>query len=79
MGVQKLADWGRLLMAMEIRAARKYWHIPSSSTTYPEPFKSNKVGAACTSWCGHTARAQDHFAFGRLLLANVPPPLLVPS
>jgi hypothetical protein len=46
MGKTRLEKWGRLLMAMEIRAALKYYHITAVSTTFPEPFKSNKVRSA---------------------------------
>eukprot|EP00633_Aureoumbra_lagunensis_P004230 CAMPEP_0197312784 /NCGR_PEP_ID=MMETSP0891-20130614/23462_1 /TAXON_ID=44058 ORGANISM="Aureoumbra lagunensis, Strain CCMP1510" /NCGR_SAMPLE_ID=MMETSP0891 /ASSEMBLY_ACC=CAM_ASM_000534 /LENGTH=865 /DNA_ID=CAMNT_0042800209 /DNA_START=199 /DNA_END=2796 /DNA_ORIENTATION=- len=38
----ELRDWGRLLLAMEMRAARYYWHV-SGFNRYPEPFGSNVV------------------------------------
>jgi len=31
------------MLATEIRAAKKYWHITSDSTIYPDIFKPNKV------------------------------------
>jgi len=39
----KLADLGRVLLAMEIRGAQKYWQITNSSGLYEEPFASGKV------------------------------------
>jgi endo-1,3(4)-beta-glucanase len=43
-GDNALADWGRLLLAMELRAARKYWHIkPTGPQIYPKPFAANGV------------------------------------
>eukprot|EP00669_Euglena_mutabilis_P004619 TRINITY_DN15960_c0_g1_i1.p1 TRINITY_DN15960_c0_g1~~TRINITY_DN15960_c0_g1_i1.p1 ORF type:complete len:273 (-),score=58.08 TRINITY_DN15960_c0_g1_i1:102-920(-) len=49
---------GRVLLAMELRAARKYWQVPRSSTVYPLPFTSANrmvgvVGASevmATTW-----------------------------
>jgi endo-1,3(4)-beta-glucanase len=38
-----LADWGRLLLATEIRSSRKYWHITSDSEIYDKPFADNKI------------------------------------
>lgn len=43
MGDHDISQWGRILMAMEIRSAKKYWHISSNSRIYPEPFASNKI------------------------------------
>jgi len=39
---QNLANWGRILLASEIRSSIKYWHIMDTSI-YAEPFASNKV------------------------------------
>jgi endo-1,3(4)-beta-glucanase len=39
----KMADLGRILLAMEIRGAQKYWQITNSSGLYEEPFASGKV------------------------------------
>lgn len=36
-----LRDTGRLLLASEIRSAKKYWHIDANSTIYPTPFSDN--------------------------------------
>lgn len=38
-----LADWGRLLLATEMRSSRKYWHITSDSEIYEAPFANNKI------------------------------------
>ena len=39
-----LADWGRLLLAVELRGAKKYWHIkPTGPQIYPKPFASTGV------------------------------------
>jgi len=34
-----MLNFGSLLLAMEIRSAKKYWHMPSKSDIYPETFK----------------------------------------
>ena len=34
-------DTGRLLLASEIRSAKKYWHIEANSTIYPAPFNAH--------------------------------------
>lgn len=36
-----IRDTGRLLLASEIRSAKKYWHIEANSTIYPSPFRDN--------------------------------------
>ena len=38
-----MANYGRLLLSMEIRSAQKYWHMPSGSEIYPESFEKNKM------------------------------------
>jgi len=43
LGDSQLRDWGRLLLATEIRSVQKYWHIPSSSDIYQQPFSDNKI------------------------------------
>lgn len=30
-GDEAMKDWGRVLLAMEIRSARKYWQMPSGN------------------------------------------------
>ena len=40
----ELRDFSRLLLALETRAAKHYWHI-DDTTTYPEPFASNGIVA----------------------------------
>ena len=44
-GSASLSDWGRVLLAMEVRSAQRYWHIRSAVTPqiYPQPFAANKV------------------------------------
>jgi len=39
----QLSNWGRLLLATEIRSVQKYWHIPSTSDIYDSPFSDNKM------------------------------------
>lgn len=38
----ELRDWGRILLGMEVRAARYYWHV-SGQEKYPQPFGSNVI------------------------------------
>lgn len=40
-----LADWGRVLLATELSAAKQYYHISSTDVPqiYPQPFAANKV------------------------------------
>jgi len=42
-GDQTMADWGRVLLATEIRSAQKYWHIMNGSDIYESPFADNKI------------------------------------
>ncbi len=42
-GDERLEDLGRLMLATEIRSAKRYWQIPSSNDLYPPPFADNKV------------------------------------
>ena len=42
-GDERVRDLGRLMLAMELRAAHTYWQITSDAAIYPEPFASNKV------------------------------------
>ena len=42
-GDERVRDLGRLMLATEIRSARRYWQIPSTSDIYAEPFKSQRV------------------------------------
>ncbi len=39
----RLRDLGRLMLATEIRSAKRYWQITSGSDIYKEPFANNKV------------------------------------
>ncbi|MEJ0072637.1 MAG: glycosyl hydrolase [Candidatus Saccharibacteria bacterium] len=38
-----ITNLGRLLLAQETRSAQKYYHMPSSSSIYPEDFKAKKT------------------------------------
>merc|ERR1719367_2407640 len=42
-GNGRLRDVGRLTLALEIRAAWKYWQMTSSESVFPAPFSDNKV------------------------------------
>ena len=42
LGDNDMRDFGRLLLAMEIRSARKYWHIEDTSI-YPADFAPNRM------------------------------------
>ena len=44
-GSTGLADWGRVLLATEIRSAQRYWHVRAAvqPQVYPQPFAANKV------------------------------------
>lgn len=58
-GDVELADWNRILLAMEIQAAKFYYHMPKSTMVYPENFARHKmvgvIGALSTglnTWFG---------------------------
>ncbi|CAM9323676.1 unnamed protein product [Ectocarpus sp. 4 AP-2014] len=36
-------DWGRVLLAMEVRAARKYWQMPRHNGVYDSYFSSHRM------------------------------------
>ena len=38
-----MMNFGRILLATEIRSVQKYWHIPADSVIYAEPFKSDTI------------------------------------
>jgi len=40
---KEIENLGRLLLAMEITSTKTYWHIPSTSTIYPQLFSKNKM------------------------------------
>lgn len=42
-GNDQCALAGQILLAQEIRTAKKYWHVKSSDTIYPAPFNQQKV------------------------------------
>mmetsp|Transcript_21287 Transcript_21287/g.27551 ORF Transcript_21287/g.27551 Transcript_21287/m.27551 type:complete len:738 (+) Transcript_21287:1-2214(+) len=59
LGDIELADWNRILLAMEIRATRLYYHMPKSTLIYPKDFAANKVtgvlgalSVQSTTWFG---------------------------
>ena len=39
----RIKDLGRLMTALEIRAAHKYWQMSSDYSAYPSPFSDNKA------------------------------------
>jgi len=43
LGDTQLRDWGRMLLATEIRSVHKYWQITEDSQIYGAPFKDNKI------------------------------------
>ena len=43
MGDVELVDWSRILLAMEIRTAQTYYHMPVHSPIYPKDFAHNKM------------------------------------
>lgn len=40
---KNLEQFGRILLATELRSAAKYWQITSADDVYPKPFADNKV------------------------------------
>jgi endo-1,3(4)-beta-glucanase len=49
LGNQDIQNFGNLLLTMELRAVKNYYHIPSNSTVYPSVFMPNcMVGVL---WC----------------------------
>ena len=40
---QRVRDLGRLMTALEIRAAHRYWQMTASYSAYPAPFSDNKA------------------------------------
>ena len=40
---QRVRDLGRLMTALEIRAAQRYWQMSSTYSAYPAPFSDNKA------------------------------------
>lgn len=42
-GDVELADWNRVLLATEIRAAKLYYHMPADTLIYPKNFAHNKM------------------------------------
>lgn len=43
MGDSQLANWGRVLLATEMRSTHRYWQIKSGSDIYDSPFADRKV------------------------------------
>lgn len=43
LGDANLEQFGRLMLATELRSAAKYWQITSAGNVYPQPFADNKV------------------------------------
>merc|ERR1711970_749199 len=40
---QRVKDLGRLMTALEIRAAHRYWQMTSADSVFPAPFSDNKA------------------------------------
>ena len=38
-----MANWGNLLLSMEMRSVKRYWHLPATNSIYPENFRANKM------------------------------------
>ena len=43
MGNDDIYNFGRLLLATEIRSVKYYWHMPSVSDVYPSDFAANRM------------------------------------
>ena len=59
MKLKELEDFGRILLAMEMRAAKTYWQMPSNSAIYEDEYAKNhmtgQVGSTktvYTTWFG---------------------------
>jgi endo-1,3(4)-beta-glucanase len=39
----QMTNFGRLMLAMEVRSAQQYWYISSQSSVYQPPFSDNKL------------------------------------
>ncbi len=53
----QMANFGKLMLAMEVRAAQKYWYISSQSVVYAPPFSNNKLaGILWSTKVGAAAR-----------------------
>ncbi len=53
-----LRDTGRLLLASEIRSAKKYWHITANSDIYPSPFNNHGTAVIVRS---HKVAVETYF------------------
>ncbi|CAM9532890.1 unnamed protein product, partial [Ascophyllum nodosum] len=42
-GDNRTRDWGRVLLALELRAARKYWQMPDGNGVYDSFFSSHRM------------------------------------
>lgn len=55
----QLEKFAKLLLAMEIRSTKKYWHMRNATTMYDPDFAANKMvgvvgglDATCHTWFG---------------------------
>ena len=81
-GDDALADWGRLLLAVELRGAKKYWHIkPTGPQIYSKPFAANgvvgvlwstQVGARCIA-TGTSCSSVPIHAVSHVVTSSLPP------
>ena len=53
-----LSNTGRLLLASEIRSAKRYWHIAANSDIYPSPFSDNGTAVIIRS---HKVAVETYF------------------
>ncbi len=71
-----MREFGRLLLAMEIRATKTYWHMPSKSEVYPGVFKQNRmVGIVWGTKVDYATffGKQELFIHGIQMLPFIPP------
>ncbi len=54
----ELSNLGRLLLASEIRSAKRYWHITANSDIYPAPFSDNGTAVIVRT---HKAAVETYF------------------
>jgi endo-1,3(4)-beta-glucanase len=74
-GDARMADLGRVLLALEIDSARTYWQIPAASTIYQDPFARNRcVGILfeTRAFFGTFFAAGPQYVYGIQLLPFTP-------
>jgi endo-1,3(4)-beta-glucanase len=74
-GDTRMRDLGRVLLALEIDAARTYWQIPLASTIYQDPFAKNRsVGILfqTRAYFGTFFGANPEYVYGIQMLPFTP-------